>query len=144
MSDSTNCLKRQIGLFGTIMLVVGHVIGSGIFITPGTVAVAAGAFGPNMLSWVIGGICAVLCALLYVELGSMMPRVGGAYVYIKEAFGNGPAFAYGWSMMFGSHLPLIAMFRYRLCYKCSKTVTGVDSHRTKDGGVNSYYFFGNH
>lgn len=104
-----NGLKREMGLFSAICVLVGTVIGSGIFTTPGQIAASAGSFGPNMLAWVIAGSSAVLCALVYAELSPAMPKAGGSYVYIDEAFGHGASFVYGWSSIFGNFLAVIAM-----------------------------------
>lgn len=109
MSDNKNGLKREMGLFSSVCVLVGCVIGSGIFTTPGKIAASAGAIGPNMLAWVIAGVSGVLCALVYAELAPAMPKAGGAYVYIDEAFGHGASFMYGWSMIFGNFLAVIAM-----------------------------------
>lgn len=109
MSNNKNGLKREIGLFSAVCILVGTVIGSGIFTTPGYVAASAGSFGPNMLAWVIAGVSGMLCALVYAELSPALPKAGGSYVYIDEAFGHVAAFAYGWSMIFGTFLAVIAM-----------------------------------
>lgn len=102
-------LKREMGLFSSVCVLVGCVIGSGIFTTPGKIAAAAGAFGPNMIAWVLAGLSGVLCALVYAELSPAMPYAGGPYIFIDEAFGSGASFCYGWSMIFGGHIPTIAM-----------------------------------
>lgn len=109
MNEKKTELKREMGLFASVCMLVGCVIGSGIFTTPGKIAAAAGAIGPNMLAWIIAGCSGVLCALVYAELAPAMPKAGGAYVYIDEAFGHAPSFMYGWSMVFGGLLPVIAM-----------------------------------
>lgn len=105
---------------------VGCVIGSGIFMTPGTVAAAAGSIGPTVIAWITAGVCGLLCALVYAELSPMMPKAGGAYVFIREAFGDGPAFAYGWSMTFGSFLPVIAMLATAFCTNLAIFFPGLD------------------
>lgn len=74
MSENNNGLKRQIGLFGAVTILVGAVIGSGIFMTPGTVAAAAGSFGPFMAAWILAGASGILCALVYAELSPAMPE----------------------------------------------------------------------
>ena len=112
MSNKSN---KKMGLFSAMMILVGSVIGSGIFMTPGKVAAAAGSIGPTIIAWVAAGACGILCALVYAELAPMMPKAGGAYVFIREALGDGPAFAYGWSMTFGSFLPVIAMLATAFC-----------------------------
>lgn len=78
------------------MLVVGGIIGSGIFFTPSETARELPTAGWVLLVWAIGGVVAFAGALTYAELGALMPDAGGAYVYIREAFGALPAFLYGW------------------------------------------------
>ncbi|HEY59188.1 MAG TPA: amino acid permease [Anaerolineae bacterium] len=109
MSNQEKTLKRQIGFFSATMILVGTVIGSGIFMTPGKVAAAAGSSGPNLLAWVIAGFAATMFALVYAELAPMLPKAGGAYVFIREAFGDMASFLYGWAMIFGSLMPVIAL-----------------------------------
>jgi APA family basic amino acid/polyamine antiporter len=75
---------------------VGGIIGSGIFFTPAETARALPSAGLVFLVWAVGGVVALAGALTYAELGAMMPDAGGAYVYIREAFGKLPAFLYGW------------------------------------------------
>lgn len=89
-------LRRALGLTSATLLVVGGIIGSGIFFTPAEVARALPSWEWILLAWMIGGIVAFAGALTYAELGAMMPEAGGAYVYIREAFGRLPAFLYGW------------------------------------------------
>ena len=64
MGESENGLKRQIGLFGAVAILVGAVIGSGIFMTPGTVAASAKSFGPFMVAWILAGASGILCSLV--------------------------------------------------------------------------------
>ena len=89
-------LRRELGLFSAALLVVGGIIGSGIFFTPTETARALPTAGLVFLVWAVGGVVALAGALTYAELGAMMPDAGGAYVYIREAFGKLPAFLYGW------------------------------------------------
>lgn len=119
-------LKRQVGLFGSITILVGAVIGSGIFVTPGTVALAAGSFGPFMLAWVIAGISGILCALVYAELAPAIPEAGGPYAYIRRAYGKPLGFAYGWAMTVGSQIPLVAMLGIAFANNFAKLLPGVD------------------
>lgn len=109
MEDKNKSLSRSLTLFPAVMILVGTVIGSGIFMVPGKVAASAGGPGPDLLAWVIAGVACTLMALVYAELAPMIPKAGGAYVYIKEAFGDVGAFVYGWSMILGSYIPVIAM-----------------------------------
>lgn len=125
MSESKTGLKRQIGLFGAVMILVGAVIGSGIFMTPGTVAAAAGSFGPFMLAWCLAGLSGILCALVYAELAPAMPSAGGPYVYITEAFGKPAGFVYGWSMMIGNYIPLVALLATSFATNFAKLIPGI-------------------
>ncbi len=67
MGKKENGLERQIGLFGAVTILVGAVIGSGIFTTPGTVAAAGGSFGPFIIAWILAGASGILCALVYAS-----------------------------------------------------------------------------
>ncbi len=92
--------KRELGLWDTVMVVVGNTIGSGIFIAP---AVIAATVMPNtgsfvLLVWVVGGLMMFTGALSYSELGALMPRAGGHYVFLKEGLGKLAAFLYGWTI----------------------------------------------
>ncbi|MCB4755429.1 MAG: amino acid permease [Elusimicrobia bacterium] len=90
-------LKRELGLFTCTLLVIGNIIGVGIFTTPGEVAVGLPSAGWVLLAWLIGGFLAMTGALIYAELGTLFPKAGGSYVFIKEAYGPMVAFLYGWS-----------------------------------------------
>ncbi|MDA0328133.1 MAG: amino acid permease [Chloroflexi bacterium] len=98
MSES---LVRVLGFRDIVLIVVGTVIGSGIFIVPGAVLrMTGGTLGPALLIWALGGGLSLLGALTYAELGAMKPEAGGLYVYIRDAFGRLPAFLYGWTLFF--------------------------------------------
>ena len=89
-------LRRELGVFSCTLMVVGGIIGSGIFFTPAEVARALPTGGWILAVWAIGGVVALAGALAYAELGAMMPAAGGGYVYIREAFGPLAAFLCGW------------------------------------------------
>lgn len=89
-------LRRELGVFSAAMLVVGGIIGSGIFFTPSETAKELPTAGWVLVVWALGGVVAFAGALTYAELGALIPDAGGAYVYIREAFGALPAFLYGW------------------------------------------------
>src|SRR5207247_1057741 len=94
-------LTRSLRLRDLIFIVVGTVIGSGIFVVPGAVLRQTGGdVGSSWLVWVLGGVLSLLGALTYGELGGMLPEAGGAYVYVREAFGPLPAFLLGWTLFF--------------------------------------------
>ena len=99
MSSEPAALRRELGLFSTTLLVVGGIIGSGIFFTPSQIARALPQGEWIMAVWIVGGVVALAGALTYAELGAMMPDAGGGYVYIREAFGGLPAFLYGWMLL---------------------------------------------
>ena len=94
----TDELKRTLGALDVTTIVIGCIIGSGIFLTPGFVLRDSGSVGLSLAIWVVGGILSFLGALTYAELACMSPRSGGLYVYIRDAFGQVPAFAYGWTL----------------------------------------------
>lgn len=125
MNENEAGLKRQIGLFGAVAILVGAVIGSGIFMTPGTVAAAAGSFGPFMIAWILAGASGILCSLVYAELSPAMPKAGGPYIYITEAFGKGAGFVYGWSMTIGNYIPLVAMLATGFASNLAKLIPGI-------------------
>lgn len=94
-------LERILSLRDLTLLVLGNVIGSGIFIVPATVlAQVDGDLGTAQLVWLIGGALSLLGALTYGELGAMKPEAGGIYVFIRDAFGPFPAFLFGWTLFF--------------------------------------------
>ncbi len=94
-------LERVLGQRDLILIVVGTVIGSGIFVVPGAVLRQTGGDpGPALLVWLVAGLLSLLGALTYGELGAMLPEAGGLYVYIRDAFGSLPAFLYGWTLFF--------------------------------------------
>ncbi len=90
-------LKKDLSLFGLIMIVIGSVIGSGIFLTPSQIAGHLSTPASIMIVWCFGGFIALTGALTYGELGGMFPKTGGVYVYLKEAYGDFIAFMYGWA-----------------------------------------------
>ncbi len=79
-----------------IAIVVGNVIGSGIFAKPGRIAAEAGRFDLIITAWITGGVLCLLGGLCFAELAVMLPRAGGLYVYLKEAYGKLTAFLFGW------------------------------------------------
>jgi len=99
---------RRLGVWDASMVVVGGVIGSGIFLTPAAIARATGSSFEQVLAWVIGGVIALIGALCYAELGARRPSAGGGYVYLREAFGLIIAFVYGWNLLVVNHSGAIA------------------------------------
>jgi basic amino acid/polyamine antiporter, APA family len=89
--------KRELGLFDGTMLVIGSMIGSGIFIVSSDIARQVGSAGWLTLIWIISGLITMIAAVSYGELSAMFPKAGGQYVYLQEAYGKLIAFLYGWS-----------------------------------------------
>jgi APA family basic amino acid/polyamine antiporter len=90
-------LRRQIGLYSAIAIVIGTTIGSGIFRSPAGIADKLPGPLPLAIIWVAGGLFALCGALSFAELASAFPRTGGVYAYIKEGWGKLPAFLFGWA-----------------------------------------------
>ena len=95
-SDKSYGLVRQLGLFDATMVMVGIVIGSGIFLTTGIMAKTLPSAGWILLAWFAGGLLTMAGALTYAELGAAMPEAGGQYVYLREAYGPMAGFLFGW------------------------------------------------
>jgi APA family basic amino acid/polyamine antiporter len=91
-------LHRSLGVFDSTMIVAGSMIGSGIFIVAGEMAREVGSAGWLLLAWVIAGVLTLAAALSYGELAAMMPRAGGQYVYLREAYSPLWGFLYGWTL----------------------------------------------
>jgi APA family basic amino acid/polyamine antiporter len=90
--------KRGLGLFDATMVVVGSMIGSGIFIVSADMSRLVGSPGWLLVAWLVTGVLTVTAALSYGELAAMMPRAGGQYVYLREAFSPLWGFLYGWTL----------------------------------------------
>jgi basic amino acid/polyamine antiporter, APA family len=90
-------LLRALGPGMAMAVVVGNVIGSGIYVKPGGIARDAGDFGVILTAWVLGGFICLMGALCLAELGAMLPKAGGIYVYLREAYGRPVAFLFGWT-----------------------------------------------
>ena len=94
-------LRRTLGVRDLVLIVIGTVIGSGIFIVPSAVLRSSGGSpGLALVVWLLGGLLSLLGALTYGELGAMDRSSGGLYSYIRDAFGRFPAFLYGWTLFF--------------------------------------------
>jgi basic amino acid/polyamine antiporter, APA family len=98
MSPDSPQLQRRLGLLDATMIVMGSMIGSGIFITSAESARLIGAPGWLLLAWAIAGLLTITGALCCSELATMMPRAGGVYVFLREAYGPSLGFLYGWTL----------------------------------------------
>jgi len=90
-------LKQKLTLFDMTMIAIGSTIGSGIFLTPSIIAKALPSPKWIILVWIVGGLLSLSGALTFSELGAMMPRAGGVYVYLSKAYGGLVGFLYGWA-----------------------------------------------
>ncbi|MBP1674618.1 MAG: amino acid permease-associated region, partial [Bacteroidetes bacterium] len=92
-------LAKELTLYGLIMVAIGSCIGSGIFVTPAQIAGRIPSSGLILLVWALGGLIAMTGALTFGELGSLFPKAGGIYVFLKEAYGGWLGFLYGWAYL---------------------------------------------
>jgi basic amino acid/polyamine antiporter, APA family len=92
-------LPRRLGLGSALAVVMGSMIGSGIFRVPGAVAADTGTIGAMMLAWVVAGLVTLCGALALAEVAALFPRVGGIYVYLHAAYGRLTAFLFGWLIL---------------------------------------------
>ncbi|WP_230558566.1 APC family permease [Sphingomonas segetis] len=96
---SSHGLARRLTLFDATMLVMGGIIGSGIFVTPAEVARHVGTPLLVVGVWILGGLVALAASFVYAELAARRPEVGGQYAYLRDAYGPMPAFLYGWALL---------------------------------------------
>src|SRR5580700_5291817 len=89
-------LVRGLSLMDSVMLMVGGIIGSGIFLTAGQIATAVHKPLYFLGVWLIGGLISLLACFAFAEMGAMFPEAGGQYVFLREAYGEFPAYLYGW------------------------------------------------
>lgn len=94
--EKSGSLLRQLGLLDSAALVMGVIIGSGIFLVPGSIARQVSSLAAVIGVWVFGGILSILGGLALAELGASLPNAGGLYLYIERAYGRFAGFVYGW------------------------------------------------
>ena len=92
-------LPRRLGMLDATAIVIGIVIGSGIFVLPNLIARSLPSPSAILAVWVVAGVLSFFGALAYAELGAMLPATGGQYVYLREAYGPLCAFVCGWTFM---------------------------------------------
>ncbi len=117
--EPANAYARRLTTWDGAMIVIGGVIGAGIFLTPATVAKNTSSATEVLILWALGGLLTLAGVLCYAELGARRPQAGGIYVYLREAFGLLPAFLFGWTMALinypGSVAAVATMFAQYLC-----------------------------
>lgn len=117
--EPANAYARRLNTWDAAMIVIGGVIGAGIFITPATVAQNTSSGMQVLALWAIGGLLTLAGVLCYAELGARRPQAGGIYVYLREAFGLLPAFLFGWTMALinypGSVAAVVTKFAVYFC-----------------------------
>jgi amino acid transporter len=101
-------LRKELNLFDAVAIVVGTVIGSGIFLIPSSIAAQLNSLGAVLLVWVVGGILTLCGALSLAELGSIFPGSGGLCTYLRHVYGPLPAFLYAWALLVMIHSGSIA------------------------------------
>src|SRR5688572_27514900 len=99
MTTPTVGLARRLGVFDATMIVMGGIIGAGIFRNPSEVARHVSAPSMMIAAWIAGGVIALAGAFVYAELAQRRPEVGGQYAYIRDAFHPMAAFLYGWTLL---------------------------------------------
>ncbi len=111
-------MRRELNLFGAVSMIVGIVIGSGIFLGVNRVAAGTGSPSLMVLVWVLAGLLTLMGALTYAELGTIFPKAGGEYVFLKEGMGAFAAFLSGWTAftinLAGSAAALAVIFAEQL------------------------------
>jgi APA family basic amino acid/polyamine antiporter len=117
-------LERSLGAFSATTLIVGSMIGSGIFIAPSIMAGYIATPGLFLGLWLLGGLLTLFGALAYGELCAMMPKAGGQYVFLREAFGPLTGFLYGWTLF----LVIQSGFNAAVAIAFSKFLGGVGLH----------------
>jgi APA family basic amino acid/polyamine antiporter len=95
--SSNHQLAQRIGLWSAVSIVVGSIIGSGVFMKPASMAAQLGSPVWLTIVWIVAGIFSLLGALVYAELGAMIPETGGIYAYFRKMFGDFVAYLYGWA-----------------------------------------------
>ena len=126
-------LKREIGLFSAIAIVVANMVGTGIFTTSGFILQEVGSTSALLLAWFLGGIFALCGALCYGELGARYPQAGGEYVFLRESHGKPLAFLSGWiSLIVGFSAPIAAAAIAFATYLLKAVGAPAGAHRVID------------
>ena len=126
-NSGVHSLRRDMGIWTAVSLVVGTVIGSGIFIVPRTMTAEMGSPFWVLAVWVFGGVLTLAGVLTYAELAAMMPEAGGEYVYLKEAYGPFWGFLYGWTQMWVAKSASVATLATGFFYYLANFVPSLEN-----------------
>src|SRR5918997_1136721 len=99
-SQQTITLLRGLTLIAAVSIIIGNVVGTGVFLKARVMTCNVGTPGMVVTVWVVAGLLSLAGALTYAELAAMMPRAGGEYVFMREAYGPRWGFLYGWTRFF--------------------------------------------
>ena len=127
-------LERKLGLFSGISLIVGTMIGSGIFASPRYVMENSGSVGLTLIVWSLCGLLAMFGALSYAELGTMIPLSGAEYAYLLHAFGPLPAFLFSWTAVIVLKPSLVAIICLAFGAYVGRQRTRVKQGKRQSGG----------
>jgi APA family basic amino acid/polyamine antiporter len=135
MSEASNrnvTLIRGLGLVAAVSIIIGNVIGTGVFLKARVMTCNVGTPGMVLTVWVVAGLLSLAGALTYAELAAMMPRAGGEYVFMREAYGRGAGFLSGWMQILiaktGSQASVALIFANSLNDLSGKSVEGLSSY----------------
>ena len=121
-------LVRGLGLVAAVSIIIGNVIGTGVFLKARVMTCNVGTPGMVLTVWVVAGLLSLAGALTYAELAAMMPRAGGEYVFMREAYGRGAGFLSGWMQILiaktGSQASVALIFAASLNDLTGKSVAG--------------------
>src|ERR1041385_8133734 len=120
-------LERRLGLLDATMLVVGSMIGSGIFIVSAESARLVGSPGWLLVAWALAGVMTITGALCCAELAAMMPRAGGPYVFLRQAYSPGTGFLFGWSLFLVVQTGTIAAVAVAFANFTGVLIPGIDA-----------------
>src|SRR5579871_6414143 len=119
-------LQRVLGLWSAISIVIGTVIGSGVFLVPSTMIRFVGSVKLLFVVWIVAGVLSLAGALSYAELAAAMPEAGGEYVYLSAAYGPVWGFLYGWTQMWVAKSGSIATLATAFFYYLTNFFPGMD------------------
>src|ERR687893_142130 len=137
-SQQTITLLRGLTLIAAVSIIIGNVVGTGVFLKARVMTCNVGTPGMVVTVWVVAGLLSLAGALTYAELAAMMPRAGGEYVFMREAYGRGAGFLSGWMQILiaktGSQASVALIFAASLNDLTGKAVQGLGGGGGAVGG----------